>query len=160
MAESRDVAWDLAELVAGAGFGDLTNADVAATERLVLDTIATTMAGSAEPPFPTLLEHYRAEGGRGHATVMVHGGRLPVEHVVVMNSEIEYEDTTTGQRRRVRLVYPSEANTTDGRVSVLAPLGCALLGLQVGHEIDWRMPGGVRRLRVLAVTPPAPTERR
>ena len=86
MAESRDVAWDLAELVAGAGFGDLTEGDVAATERLGLDTIATTIAGSAEPPFPTLLEHYRAEGGRGHATVMVHGGRLPVEHVVVMNS--------------------------------------------------------------------------
>lgn len=79
-------------------------------------------------------------------------------NVVVMNSDIEYEDTTTGQRRRVRLVYPSDANTTDGRISVLAPLGCALLGLQVGHEIDWRMPGGVRRLRVLGVTPPARKE--
>jgi regulator of nucleoside diphosphate kinase len=75
--------------------------------------------------------------------------------VVVMNSEILYEDITTTQRRHVRLVYPSEANTTDGRVSVLAPLGCALLGLRVGQEIDWQMPGGPRRLRVLAVTPPS-----
>jgi regulator of nucleoside diphosphate kinase len=72
-----------------------------------------------------------------------------------MNSEILYEDITTTQRRHVRLVYPSEANTTDGRVSVLAPLGCALLGLRVGQEIDWQMPGGPRRLRVLAVTPPS-----
>ena len=76
-------------------------------------------------------------------------------NVVVMNSEVEYEDRTTGQRRRVRLVYPSDADTSDGKISVLAPLGCALLGLRVGQEIDWRMPGGVRRLRVLAVTPPA-----
>jgi regulator of nucleoside diphosphate kinase len=75
--------------------------------------------------------------------------------VVVMNSEVLYEDITTTQRRHVRLVYPSEANTTDGRVSVLAPLGCALLGLRVGQEIDWQMPGGPRRLRVLAVTPPS-----
>ncbi|MBX3155318.1 MAG: nucleoside diphosphate kinase regulator [Deltaproteobacteria bacterium] len=75
-------------------------------------------------------------------------------NVVVMNSEIEYEDITTGYRRRVWLVYPGDASTHDNKISVLAPLGCALLGLQVGQEIDWKMPGGVRRLRVLSVTPP------
>ncbi len=71
--------------------------------------------------------------------------------VVVMNSELEYEDVATLQRRRLHLVYPQEADMNAGRVSVLAPLGCALLGLRVGQEIDWHMPGGVRRLRVLAV---------
>ncbi|AKT42510.1 nucleoside diphosphate kinase regulator [Chondromyces crocatus] len=75
--------------------------------------------------------------------------------VVVMNSEIEYEDSATGQRRRVQLVVPADADTSAGRVSVLAPLGCALLGLQVGQEIDWRMPGGLRRLRVITVKRPA-----
>ncbi|HWU86327.1 MAG TPA: nucleoside diphosphate kinase regulator [Kofleriaceae bacterium] len=72
--------------------------------------------------------------------------------VIVMNSELEYEDTATGQRRRMTLVYPANADMRLGRVSVLAPLGCALIGLQVGQEIDWRMPGGLRRLRVVAVT--------
>ena len=84
---------------------------------------------------------------------VVPSGDVPSD-VVVMNSEIEYEDIATGQRRHVCLVYPSDASTNDGRISVLAPLGCALLGLQVGQEIEWRMPGGPRRLRVLAVTPP------
>lgn len=73
------------------------------------------------------------------------------EDVIVMNSEIEYEDVATGQRRRLQLVYPHDADANTSRVSILAPLGCALLGLRVGQEIDWRMPGGLRRLRVLNV---------
>ena len=73
------------------------------------------------------------------------------EDVVVMNSEFEYEDVATGQRRRLRLVYPHEADSNTSRVSILAPLGCALLGLRVGQEIDWHMPGGLRRIRVLSV---------
>lgn len=72
--------------------------------------------------------------------------------VVTMESDLEYLDTRSGQRRRVRLVWPPDANAEEGRVSVLAPLGCALLGLSVGQEIDWRMPGGNRLLRVVAVT--------
>jgi len=72
--------------------------------------------------------------------------------VVVMDSELDYEDVRTGQRRHVHLVYPADADANVGRVSILAPLGCALLGLRVGQKIDWRMPGGIRQLRVLAVT--------
>jgi regulator of nucleoside diphosphate kinase len=74
------------------------------------------------------------------------------EDVVVMNSELEYQDVSKGQRRRLRLVYPEDADLDAGRVSIFAPLGCALLGLRIGQEIDWRMPGGMRRLRVLSVT--------
>ena len=77
--------------------------------------------------------------------------------VVVMNSEFEYEDVATGQRRKLQLVYPNEADSNTNRVSILAPLGCALLGLRVGQEIDWRMPGGRRRIRVLAVSGRAET---
>jgi regulator of nucleoside diphosphate kinase len=78
--------------------------------------------------------------------------------VIIMDSELEYEDVATGQRRRLRLVYPHDADMDAGRVSVLAPLGCALLGLRVGQEIDWRMPGGPRTLRVLSVGRSAPVE--
>lgn len=72
--------------------------------------------------------------------------------VIVMDSEVEYEELGTGRRRQLRLVFPRDADGAAGRVSILAPLGCALLGLRVGQEIDWRMPGGLRRLRVLSVT--------
>ena len=46
--------------------------------------------------------------------------------VVVMNSALEYEVVATHQRRRLSLVYPQDAESNAGRVSVLAPLGCAL----------------------------------
>jgi len=71
--------------------------------------------------------------------------------VVIMNSDVVYEDTTTGARRTVRVVYPEDADPNKGWVSVLAPLGSALLGLRVGQEIDWHMPRGMRRLRIVDV---------
>lgn len=74
--------------------------------------------------------------------------RVPRE-VVTMHSRVLYVDEQTGERREVELVYPEEANVTAGRISVLAPVGAALLGLSVGQSIDWGFPGGgVRRLRV------------
>jgi regulator of nucleoside diphosphate kinase len=71
--------------------------------------------------------------------------------VVTMNSEVVYEDCATGVRRDVRVVYPKDADARAGRVSVLAPIGAALLGLRVGQEIEWHVPGGTRRVRVVAV---------
>jgi regulator of nucleoside diphosphate kinase len=71
--------------------------------------------------------------------------------VVTMNSEIEYKDSESGQARTVRLVYPHQADANRGWVSVLAPLGSALLGLRVGQEITWEMPSGKRRLQISAV---------
>jgi regulator of nucleoside diphosphate kinase len=71
--------------------------------------------------------------------------------VVTMNSEVVYEDSATGTRRTIRLVYPNDANAAAGRVSVLAPVGAALLGLHVGQEIDWAVPRGIKRIRVVEV---------
>jgi regulator of nucleoside diphosphate kinase len=71
--------------------------------------------------------------------------------VVTMNSDVMYEDTASGERRTVRLVYPKDAEAARGWVSVLAPVGSALLGLRQGQTIDWRLPRGTRQLRVLAV---------
>lgn len=93
-------------------------------------------------------EHLEAELERANILPL---DEVPAD-VVVMDSELEYEDVASGQRRSLRLVYPPDADTSTNRVSILAPLGCALLGLRVGQEIDWRMPGGLRRLRVLSVT--------
>jgi len=72
-------------------------------------------------------------------------------NVVTMNSDVTYEELVSGVRRTVRIVYPDKADATRAWISVLAPLGSALLGLRVGQEIEWRMPSGMRRVRVLAV---------
>ena len=71
--------------------------------------------------------------------------------LVTMNSQVTYEDVKSGKRHTVRLVYPRDANATKGQISVLAPLGSALLGLREGQESEWTMPGGVRRIKVVEV---------
>jgi regulator of nucleoside diphosphate kinase len=68
---------------------------------------------------------------------------------VTMNSEVVFQDESTGDTREATLVYPKEGDPERGRISVLAPIGSALLGLAVGQTIDWPLPGGKRkRLRV------------
>lgn len=77
--------------------------------------------------------------------------RVPGD-VVTMNSTVVFEDEATGERREATLCFPHEAATGTGRVSVLAPVGSALLGLSVGQSIEWPVPGGkTRRLRVVDV---------
>ncbi len=84
------------------------------------------------------------------ATVVAPEGIAPT--VATMNSRVEYEDLTTGQRRAVTLVYPDQADMAAGRVSVLTPVGVALLGLSEGQEIGWQLPDGRRRrIRLLRV---------
>jgi regulator of nucleoside diphosphate kinase len=71
---------------------------------------------------------------------------------VSMGSTVEYRDDTTGQTRIVTLVYPNEANLALGCISVLSPVGAALIGLSAGQSIEWRTPtGGKRSLTVLRV---------
>jgi regulator of nucleoside diphosphate kinase len=71
--------------------------------------------------------------------------------VVTMNTEVVYEDVDTGIRRTVRVVYPRDADSAKGHVSVLAPIGSALLGLRVGQSIEWALPKGRRRVRVVEI---------
>ena len=85
--------------------------------------------------------------------IVVPGERMPPD-IVAMHSRVHYLDESSGTRRQIDLVYPHEANLDDGRISVLAPVGSALLGLAVGGFIDWKYPGGeIRRLRIEAVEP-------
>ena len=75
------------------------------------------------------------------------------EGVVMMGSHVRCIDETTGEQHALKLVYPADADLADGRVSILAPVGAALLGLSVGQSIQWPLPGGrVTRLTVAAVT--------
>jgi regulator of nucleoside diphosphate kinase len=72
--------------------------------------------------------------------------------VVTMNSRVVFEDETTAQRREVTLVYPGKADINAGKISILVPVGTALLGLRAGQSIDWELPGGQkRRYRIIEV---------
>ena len=70
--------------------------------------------------------------------------------VVSMNSTVECLDERSGTARRLTLVYPHDADIAQVRVSVLSPVGMALLGLRVGQSIDWPAPSGSLRLTVAA----------
>ncbi|MCC6474568.1 MAG: nucleoside diphosphate kinase regulator [Burkholderiales bacterium] len=72
-------------------------------------------------------------------------------HVVTMNSTVRFVDDASGSEFQLSLVYPGEADLVS-KISVLAPVGSALLGLSVGQSIVWQVPGGRElNLRVLEV---------
>lgn len=75
-------------------------------------------------------------------------------NVIVMDSIVRLVDLTSGESRDYTLVYPADSNPSLGRISVLAPLGTAMLGNREGDEVAWRMPGGMRRLRIEKVRSP------
>ena len=72
--------------------------------------------------------------------------------VVTMNSEATVRDLGTGEVEKLRVVFPGSAAPNKGAISVLAPLGLALLGTRAGEEVTWEMPGAPRRLRVESIT--------
>lgn len=72
-------------------------------------------------------------------------------NVVTMNSRVRFLDEVTGREATLTLVYPKDAGKPD-TLSVLAPAGTALLGMQVGRSIDWTAPNGRQiRLKVLDI---------
>lgn len=73
--------------------------------------------------------------------------------IVRMNSVVSFLDETTNKELTLKLVYPEELSISpEGRVSILAPIGAALIGLKVGQEIEWPLPNGkVKTLKVMSV---------
>lgn len=72
--------------------------------------------------------------------------------LVTMGSTVTFRDDVTGEARRLMLVYPHEADMSAGKISVLTPVGAALIGLSAGQTIAWQLPsGGWKSLTVLAV---------
>ena len=71
--------------------------------------------------------------------------------VVTVGSRVHLADLDSGEELLFTVVFPSRANADEGRISVLAPLGTAVLGYRTHDLIEWDVPGGRRRLRVLGV---------
>ena len=63
-------------------------------------------------------------------------------NIVTMNSRVHCREQSSGKDYHLTLVYPKDANPDEGKISILAPVGSALLGLQTGQHINWPAPGG------------------
>ncbi len=68
--------------------------------------------------------------------------------VITMNSKVCLVDLETGEEEIYTLVFPQDADLKQGKLSVLAPIGTAMLGYEVGDIFEWEVPAGIRKLRV------------
>jgi regulator of nucleoside diphosphate kinase len=68
--------------------------------------------------------------------------------VITMNSEVRLRDLDADEALEFTLVYPRDASPNEGRVSVLAPIGTAIIGYRTGDVIEWQVPAGTVRLKV------------
>lgn len=83
--------------------------------------------------------------------IVVEREQVP-EDVVRMHARCTYIDRRIGTQREIELVYPDESDPAMGKISVLTPVGSALIGLRVGQEIAWEFSdGSMRHLRVASV---------
>ncbi len=82
---------------------------------------------------------------------VVEPAQMPTD-VITMNATARFRDDSNGEEHELTLVYPRDADGSADKVSILAPIGSALLGLHVGDSIEWPLPGGrTARLQVLSV---------
>lgn len=110
-----------------------------------LDNLLDSLAGSTVPG----KEELEAELAR--ADVVAPEDIPPT--VVTMNSTVRFRITYSNEEFQLTLVYPKDVDSSGGTISILAPVGSALLGLSQGDEIEWPKPGGgVLRVRIEDVT--------
>ena len=80
---------------------------------------------------------------------IVPASQIPA-HVVTMNSRVRFRDLHTSEEHVRTLVYPASLKDSAEQLSVMAPLGAALLGMHVGNQISWKLPNGEEaRIEVL-----------
>jgi regulator of nucleoside diphosphate kinase len=106
------------------------------------------LLGEIRAGAPAIADGLRAELDRAR---VVEPDEMP-GNVVTMNSTVRFADAASGREFERTLCYPGASAAADDCVSILAPLGGALLGLAEGQEIDWPVPGGhLARIRILEV---------
>ena len=70
------------------------------------------------------------------------------DDVITMNSTFRLRDVDTDQETVYTLVFPGDADSARGKVSILAPIGTAVLGYKIGDMIEWEVPAGRKRFKV------------
>lgn len=71
--------------------------------------------------------------------------------VVTMNSKVTVKDIETGESFTYTLVFPAAANISQDKISILSPVGTALIGYQAGDVVEWDVPEGIRRLKIMKI---------
>jgi len=71
--------------------------------------------------------------------------------IVTMNSVVRIKDLDTHEEKTFALVPPDKAKTVEKSVSVMAPIGAALIGYREGDEIEWKIPAGIKKLRIAEI---------
>ncbi|MDD5652900.1 MAG: nucleoside diphosphate kinase regulator [Candidatus Omnitrophica bacterium] len=79
--------------------------------------------------------------------VIVDSDKVPPD-IVTMNSKVYLRDMDTGKDEFYQLVYPDDADIEQSKISILAPIGTAILGYKVGDIIEWKVPAGMRKLKI------------
>jgi regulator of nucleoside diphosphate kinase len=110
------------------------------------------MAILSSPPIHEEPDKERVAELRGELerAVIVEPGEVPPD-VITMNSKVRVRDMNSGDVKEYTLVYPHLADITKNLISVLAPVGTALLGYRTGDVIEWQVPAGTRVLKVESV---------
>jgi regulator of nucleoside diphosphate kinase len=90
------------------------------------------------------------EGELARATIMSLGD-LPGD-VITMNSTVWFRDLDTGEMENYTLVFPPEADVSQNRISIFAPIGTALLGYRQRDVVEWQVPAGRRRFLITKVS--------
>jgi regulator of nucleoside diphosphate kinase len=116
---------------------------VANDDRAKLDTLLRLMAARGDQQ----TGYMAALAGELRRARVVPRSQLPPD-VVTMNSTVRLRDLETGEEETYTLVYPADADIEENKLSVLAPVGTALLGYRAGDVVEWPVPAGVRRFRV------------
>ncbi len=119
---------------------------------LIIDTDAYDqlyrLATEAIPQAPEVANRLLAEIDRADLRP---ASEIPPD-VVAVGSQVTYQDEESGQIRTVRVVWPAQADVAASRISVVSPIGAALIGLTKGQRISWWVGGGsLRYLTVLDV---------
>lgn len=116
----------------------ITEFDLKRLRELIRDADSGNYRGS---PY---LDHLRGELDRAR---IVQPSEVPAD-VITMNSRVLMQDADSGEEMTLTLVFPQDADVLEDKISVLAPIGTAMLGYREGDTVDWEVPDGLRRLVV------------
>ena len=119
----------------------LTQNDYIRLKRLYAD-----LSGAAQSPSSTLTDLEEVLD----VARIVHSDEIP-PNVVTMNSRVLIEDVHNRAQESVTLVYPAKTDVASRHISVLSPVGMALLGEAEGAQVELPVPHGTRRIRILNV---------
>jgi regulator of nucleoside diphosphate kinase len=71
--------------------------------------------------------------------------------VVTMNTKVRLEDLELGEEMVYTLVYPEDADIAQNKISILAPIGTAMLGYRVGDTFEWQVPEGITKMKITEI---------